>query len=182
MISFSFAIGLLGSIVLVIGAGWPELKDIKHPTHSVKNWLLAIGGLLMLTYATLNYLTSGSIFFVFLQVLVGIASIMMMLNTNDKTVTIVMVACGLGLIVWSLFLFENYNTIFFVLGLTGIGLGYALKPLTVRRMLALTLGSVLIALFSYIEKNWIFFWLNIFFAVFSGYYLFLRITKKNGGE
>jgi hypothetical protein len=42
---------------------------------------------------------------------------------------------------------------------------------TIRRVLALTLGSALIAIFSYIEASWIFFWLNVFFALFSAYYV-----------
>ncbi len=176
----NFIVGIIGSLILVTGAAWPESKNIKQPTHSIKNWLLALGGATMLAYATLNYLTGGAVFFVFLQTLVVIASIMMMLNTNDRIVTIVISICGLGLIGWSLTLFESYNTLFFILGLSGIGLGYAFKPLTIRRMLALTLGSALIALFSYIEKNWIFFWLNIFFAAFAGYYLILRLKK--GGK
>jgi len=42
----------------------------------------------------------------------------------------------------------------------------------------LALGGALIALFSYFEVNWIFFWLNVFFAIFSGYYVYKMIDFK----
>lgn len=125
----------------------------------------------MLAYAILGYLAGGPVFFVFLEVLVVVASILMMFNTPDSFDTPVISLVGLGFIGWSLTLFEGYNTVFFILGLTGIGLGYAFDMGTLRRDVALTLGSALIALFSYVEQSWIFFWLNVFFAFFSGYYL-----------
>lgn len=167
-----FLTGLLGSFILVTGAAWPESKDVKHPTKSLKNWLFGIGGLIMLLYAVLGYQQGGSVFFVFLEILVVIASVLMMLNTPDTVDTPIIVIIGFCLIIWSLYLFESYNTVFFILGLSGIGLGYAFQMGTLRRSIALTLGSALIALFSYIEANWIFFWLNVFFAIFSGYYVY----------
>lgn len=117
-------------------------------------------------------------FFIFLEILVVIASILMMLNTPDKVDTPIITICGLGLIIWSLYLFEGYNTVFFILGLSGIGLGYAFQMATLRRSIALTLGSILIALFSYIEASWIFFWLNTFFAIFSAYYVYKGLARK----
>ena len=130
----------------------------------------------MLLYAIFDYQNGGPIFFVIMEILVAISSILMMLNTPDKFDTTLIAISGLGLIAWSLYLFEGYNTVFFILGLCGVGLGYAFETGTLRRGIALTLGSVLIALFSYIEASWIFFWLNIFFAIFSGYYVFKRTT------
>jgi hypothetical protein len=174
---YIFFTGIAGSLVLVTGAAWPTGKA-KHPALSFKNWLFAVGGLIMLIYAVLGYQQDGPIFFVFLQILIVIASVLMMLNTPDKIDTPIIVIIGLGLIVWSLYLFDGYNTVFFILGLSGIALGYTLEMGTVRRSLALTLGSALIALFSYIEMSWIFFWLNTFFALFSGYYLIKGLTKK----
>lgn len=167
--NITFLVGLVGSLVLVSGAAYPD-KHVSHPAKSVKNWLFAIGGLLMLTYSTLNYLAGGSIFFIFLQLFVNISSVFMMLNVSDRIDTPILAVAGLGFIIWSLFLFEGYNTAFFILGLSGIGMGYAMETGTFRRDLSLTLGSALIALFSYIEASWIFFWLNVFFAIFSGYY------------
>lgn len=166
----TFLTGLIGSLILVTGAAWPSIK-VKHPTKSTKNWLFAIGGLIMLLFAIMGYLKGGSIFFVFLEVLVVIATILMMLGVDDKIDTIVLSITGAILIGWSLKLFEDTSTIYFILGLTGVGLGYAFDATTTRRNLSLTLGSILIAYFSYLEPNWVFFWLNTFFALFSGYYL-----------
>ncbi len=173
-LDISFVTGLLGSLVLVTGAAWPETAENVPPYKSAKDWLFAVGGLLMLAYAILGYLAGGPVFFVFLEVLVVIASLLMMLNTPDAFDTPVISLVGLGFIAWSLTLFEGYNTVFFILGLTGVGLGYAFQMGTVRRSLALTAGSVLIALFSYIEQSWIFFWLNVFFAIFSSYYVLIH--------
>jgi len=176
---YIFLTGILGSLILVTGAAWPEKAKVK-PLKSVKNWLFGVGGLVMLMYAILGYMGGGPVFFVFLQVLVVIASVLMMLDLDDRIDLSVISVLGVGFIIWSLTLFEGVNTIFFIIGLSGIGLGYALKMGTLRRSLALMLGSALIAIFSYIESSWVFFWLNTFFALFSAYYVFkgLPITKK----
>ena len=175
---FIFFTGLIGSIILVLGAAWPESKKITHPTHSVKNWLLGLGVVPMLLYSIFGYMQGGPIFFIFLQALIAVASILMMLNTDDRLDMAVISVCGTALIIWSLYLFEGYNTIFFILGLAGIGLGYTFKMGTLRRSLALMLGSGLIAFFSYIEASWIFFWLNVFFSLFSAYYFIKGIKGK----
>lgn len=177
-IDYVLLTGLAGSLILAAGAAWPEIKDIKHPAKSSKNWLFAIGGFIMLLYTIFNYRQGGPIFFLILQILVAISSILMMLNTPDKVDTPILSISSLGLIIWSLYLFEGYNTVFFILGLCGIGLGYAFQMGTLRRSIALTLGSGLIALFSYIETNWIFFWLNVFFAVFSAYYVYKGLARQ----
>lgn len=175
---YIFITGLIGSLILVTGAAWPESRGVKHPAKSFKNWLFAIGGLTMLLYAVFSYQQGGPIFFVILEIMVVIASILMMLNTPDKVDTPIIAISGLGLIIWSLYLFEGYNTVFFILGLCGIGLGYAFQMGTLRRSTALTLGSALIAVFSYIEAGWIFFWLNTFFAIFSAYYIYKGLAHK----
>lgn len=177
---YIFWTGVLGSLVLVTGAAWPEpKKDTKHPIKSIKNWLFAIGGgVILLIYSIINYQQGGPVFFVMLQILVAVSSILMMLNTPDKVDIPILAISSLGLIIWSLYLFEGYNTVFFILGLSGIGLGYAFQMGTLRRNVALTLGSILIALFSYIEASWIFFWLNVFFSIFSAYYLYKCLKLK----
>jgi len=176
---YIFFTGLIGSLVLVTGAAWPpEPKTAKHPVKSLKNWFFAIGGTIMLLYAIFGYQQGGPIFFVILQILVAVSSIMMMLNTSDTIDIPIIGVSALALIVWSLYLFEGYNTVFFILGLSGIGLGYAFQTGTMRRNIALTLGSILIAIFSYIEASWIFFWLNVFFAIFSGYYTYKGLARK----
>lgn len=177
---YIFFTGIIGSIILVLGAAWPESKDVKHPTRSIKNWLFAIGGLILLFYAIFGYQNGGPIFFVMLEILVAVSSVLMMLNTPDKIDIPILLVSSLGLIVWSLYLFEGYNTILFILGLCGVGLGYALQMGSLQRSVALTLGSALIAVFSYLEASWIFFWLNVFFSIFSAYYLYKGLTRHRG--
>lgn len=175
---YAFFTGLVGALILVMGAAWPESKDVKHPARSLKNWFFAVGGLIMLLYAIFGYQQGGAIFFVILQILVVISSVLMMLNTSDEVDTPILAISSLGLVVWSLYLFEGYNTVFFILGLCLIGLGYAFQSGTLRRSVALSAGGFLIALFSYIEANWMFFWLNLFFGVFSAYYVYKGLTRK----
>ncbi|MBI5412395.1 hypothetical protein HZA43_04495 [Candidatus Peregrinibacteria bacterium] len=173
----TFLVGLIGSLILVVGAAWPENESPRHPLRSIKNWLFALGGLIMLVYAVLGYGQGGPIFFVFLEILVLIASTLMMIDVDDRIDLAVISVTGVGFILWSLTLFEGYNTIFFILGLSGIGLGYAFQMGTVRRELALFLGSLLIAIFSFIEMNTVFFWLNVFFAAFSAVYLVKSLAR-----
>lgn len=185
-----FYIGLLGSLVLVGGAAWPEKPvsanstkaqnyDTNAPLKSTKNWLFAVGGFIMLLYSILGfYFLHRSIFFVLLESLVLIASVMMMVDLDDKIDAVVMSFSSLGFILASLFLFEDYSTVLFILGLGGIGMGYAFKMGTIRRNLALLLGSFLIAVFSYLKTDWIFFWLNAFFGLFSLYYLLKVMRHK----
>lgn len=177
--NYIFLTGIVGSIILVMGAACPEPKTKKHPVKSFKNWLFAGGALIMLAYAILNYFIGGSVFFIFLEVLIVLASVLMMLDIPDNLDAPIIALCGLGLVAWSLFLFEDYKTIFFITGLSGVGLGYIFDGGTLRRSVALTLGSILIAIFSYIEVNWIFFWLNAFFAGFSGYYVLMHFKKTS---
>ncbi len=177
--SISLLTGLIGSIFLVSGAAWPEANKKTAPVKSIKNWLFFVGGLIMLVYAIMGWQEGAPFFYVILEIFAAITGILMMLNIPDKIDLPLTAISGIGLIIWSFFLFEDYSTIIFILGLTGIGLGYVAENGTVRRSLALTLGSILIALFSYLGASWIFFWLNTFFAIFSGYYLYLSL-KPHG--
>ena len=122
----TFAIGLIGALVLVIGSALPD-PHVKHPIYSAKDWCFALGGFLMFAYALLNWLAGGPIFFVLLQLLVVLASIFMMLNVSDRVDTPIVVGAGFLLVLWSLWLFEGYETIYFILGLVGIGMGYGLE-------------------------------------------------------
>jgi len=130
----------------------------------------------MFTYSLLGYLEGGPIFFVILQVFILCASTLMMLNTGDRFDVTVLSSCGFAMILWTLTNYEGISTVFFILGLCGIGIGYALNTGTLRRNVMLVLGSIIIAVFSYIEMSWMFFWLNTFFALFSGYHA-LRLRK-----
>lgn len=162
----TFTIGLVGSLILVIGSALPD-RPTKHPYLSTKNWCFALGALVMATYSTLNYLAGGPIFFIFLQALVIVSSVFMMLDVDDRIDSTVTIIAALGLIAWSLYLSQGYETLIFILGLVGIALGYELQGGTIKRELALIIGSIMIALFSYLTATWIFFWLNVFFAAFS---------------
>jgi len=150
---YIFLTGIIGSIVLVTGAAMPEKATKKHPVKSFKNWLFAVGGIIMFAYAILNFLDGGPIFFIFLQILVAVATVLMMIDISDVIDAIILTISGIALIIWSLTLFEGINTVFFVVGLTGIGLGYAFKVGSIRRVLSLTLGSALIAIFSFVDRK-----------------------------
>jgi len=172
--------GLIGAIILVCGAAYPPEK-VTHPARSVKNWLFAAGGFLMLAYSLLNYLAGDTIFFLILQIFIALTTVLMMLNTHDRFDTPLIMGIGIIMVLWSLALFEGINTVFFVIGLSGIGLGYALDMGTLKREIALTTGSALISLFSFAQGDLIFFWLNFFFALFSGWYALrmLHATRRS---
>jgi len=177
--SLPFLIGLLGGLVVLAWAAYP-IEKIKNPRKSIKNWLFGVGWLIMLLYAILWYVSWWPIFFVLLEIFVIISNILMMLNTNDRFDTIFLSISGFMLVIRSLYLFEGYSTIVFIIGLAWLGLGYAWKMGSLRRNIALTLGASLVTLFSYLEASRVFFWLNMFFAIFSLYYTikFLH-SKKN---
>lgn len=168
--------GIWGGLVTVLGAAWPEEKGA--PVYSTKNWLLAVGALILLLYAVLNYFyAEGSLFFVLLEGLIIVASYMMMADYDDRVDTIVLSLAGAGFVIWSLFLYQGISTIYFIIGLTGVALGYALKTGSIQRFIAFIVGSILIAIFSYLGADWVFFGLNTFFAIFSAYYL-IQILRK----
>ena len=102
----------------------------------------------------------------------------MMLNTNDTFDTRFLGIGGAILIAISFYLSQSTDTLRFILGLIGIALGYTFKPCTMRRDAALTIGSLLIVVFSFLQSNWIFFGLNIFFAFFSAYYWMKDCIEK----
>jgi len=163
--------GIIGSVILVIGAAWKDGNTNIQPWRVTKNWLFTIGAATMLLYAILG----GSMFFIILEILMAFASILMMTNLDERLKTRLIGIAGLILLGYTLYSIEDAKIIFFVLGLLGVSLGYVFKMGSQRRNIALTLGSVLIAIYSYLEADWIFFGLNAFFALFSGYYIF----KKN---
>ena len=175
---YIFLTGIIGSIILVVGAAWKDGATNTLPTQSIKNWLFAIGAVVMLLYAFLGYQNGGPIFFVILEILVLFSCILMMTTWNDRLKTILLGIAGTGLLTWSLYLFDDKKIILFVLGLVVVALGYAFKMGSLRRSVALTLGSVLIAWYSYLEASWIFFGLNVVFGLFSGYYILAYFKKK----
>ncbi|MAE68303.1 MAG: hypothetical protein QF793_01965 [Candidatus Peribacteraceae bacterium] len=174
-----FLIGLIGSIILVTGAAWPALK-VKHPVLSRKNQLFAVGNACMFAYAILQYFGGGSFFFILEQILIAVSTVLMLLNTKDRIVAPVIALVGSGLIVYSLYLFQGMETVILIVGLTGLGIGFAMNPGSQRRQIALGIGSALIAYFSYLVKDPIFLWLNTFFAIFSFYHAWRLKSASKG--
>jgi len=162
-----FSIGLLGSILLIIGAALPD-RPAPVARKSGKNRLFACGNAGMFLYALLGYLAGGPIFFLILQIFVACSTVLMMAGVPDRWDTPALSLIGVGLVIWSLALFKDYSTAIFVCGLVLLGVGFAMKPGTAKRELALAIGSIAIALFSYFAHDWIFVILNAFFAVLSG--------------
>lgn len=175
--SFAPWLGWIGGAILVLGSAWPEHAKEKA-TKSIKNWLFVVGTVGLLLYSIFNYMLGGSIFYVFLEGLAVVASVLMMLELKDKTDSLILGPLAGILVVISWVMGEGIETTLFILGLLGIGLGYALTPMSAKRQGALFLGSVLIAWFSYLQSNAVFLWLNVFFAVFSLYYLG-KVWKKD---
>lgn len=171
--------GIIGSIILVIGAAWKDGGEPTKPTASIKNWLFAVGAVVMLIYSLMRYFDEGGIFFVILEILVLVSCILMMTTWSDRLKTIILAVAGTGLVIWSLFEFEDQKTLLIVLGLIVVAFGYAFKMGTLRRSVALTVGSLLIAAYSYLQPDWIFFGLNLVFALFSGYYVLGYFKKRN---
>ena len=131
----------------------------------------------MLLYAWLNWLNGGDVFFVLLELMVVMASLFMLLGLSEKLSAIFISVLGLIFVSWSVWVFKNSQALFFILGLGLISVGYVLKSGSKKRQAALLSGSLLIAFFSFLGKEWIFFWLNLIFAVFSGYYLYMLSSR-----
>lgn len=154
-----FAIGLLGSLILVIG--------VATTASNIKNTLFAVGNACMFLYALIGYLEGGPIFFLILQIFIAISTISMLLKVPDTYDTSLLASSGLALVVWSLSLFEGYGTAIFVVGLALLGIGFAMDVGTMKREVALMVGSAVIAIFSILMRDWIFIGLNVLFAALS---------------
>lgn len=171
-------LGVLGSLILVIGAAWP-VQTSGHPALSRKNQLFAVGNVCMFGYGLSNYFLGGSIFFILLQVLVLTSTVLMILNTDDVLDASILACVGAAMAVYGLFLFRDYTTVVFVVGLVTLGVGFALNMASMWRQVALAAGSVLIAWFSYTVNDPIFLWLNVFFALFSGFHAYkLHLSNR----
>lgn len=135
----------------------------------------------MFTYAILRYLEGGHVFFVLLQALVIVSTVLMLLNTDDRFNSTILTMIGLFLVGWAIRLFPEALTTLFVTGLVILGIGFALNMGTLRRNLALGTGSALIAVFSFLHEDWVFVLLNVFFALFSYGHAFSDVRRKGGG-
>lgn len=152
-------IGLAGSLLLITGV----VATAQHR----KNRLFAMGNACMFGYALFGYLEGGTIFFVIQQIFIMLSTLCMLLRVPDNIDTTVLSIGGFALIGWSLLLFQGYGTVIFVAGLALLGIGFAMDTGTRKREMALLIGSLLIAVFSFLMRDWIFFALNAVFAVFS---------------
>lgn len=175
---YSFWLGIIGSLILVSGAAWPIPRKLKNARASTKDRLLLIWSLIMFLFALIWYYNWSSIFFVILEILVIISCVLMMSNTNDRVDATVLSVSWIALVIRSLYLFQWYTTIIFIIWLVVLGLWYAFDTWSLRRDIALTVWSIFVALFSLLEPNRIFFWLNLFFAIFSWYYLVKNIQRS----
>lgn len=169
-------LGILGGVVLVIGSAWPSTKDLHHPLMSIKNWLLFLGAIFLFGFAFIDFLSgTGTVLFVLLEGLAIVASILMMLDTNDRLDAALLSISTLALIGLSFWMNTSLETLWFIIGLLGVGIGYALTP-SIWRDTSFIIGSLMLTYFSYLGSNWIFFWLNLFFALFSGYYVLKQVA------
>jgi len=163
-------LGILGGILLVIGASLP-LQTVSHPIRSAKNWLYVIGTFILMIFSYLDYKYNGApFFFTIYEIYLVLASILMFMNVPERISILLLTLGGIGMVAWSVLLFEDYSTVIFILGCIGLALGYILKTGTRKRNFVLFLASALLALFSYISFSWTFFWLNVFFSVFSAWH------------
>ena len=176
----TFYIGVLGALLLVIGSAWTDRQVSKSAHTSLKNWLLFTGAITLFTYALLSYQQGGLLFFTLLQGLATFAAVIMMLPIPQRFGVGAITLLALCLVVRALTLFEDYTTSFFVGGLIAISFGYVLVWRPQLRNLCFFIGGVLIAIFGYLAGDWIFFWLNVFFAAFSQVYSSLRSREMSG--
>ena len=70
-------VGIIGSLILIIGAALPD-PVVQHPIASRKNQFFTIGNACMFTYAVLNYFAGGELLFILLQILIAVSTILML--------------------------------------------------------------------------------------------------------
>ena len=153
------AIGLLGSAILITG--------VATSAQARKNLLFALGNAFMFAYALIGYLGGGPIFFLILQIFIALSTLCMLLKVPDRYDTPILAIGGIALAGWSLSLFQDYSTAIFVVGLALLGMGFAMNVGTLKRESALMIGSIVIAIFSFLMFDWVFVGLNVLFAILS---------------
>lgn len=171
------SIGIIATIFLTIGALYP-IEQVKRPVDSVKNWIFTVGSLTMLGYAIAGYLAWWEIFFIYWELLIALACLLMMLDVNDKRDGSIITLVSIGLFVWGFPSFQWPHMFLFSIAFFVLGLGYVFDMTSIRRYIGLTLWGILIALASYVDGGGTFFWLNLFFAIFSLYYTIILIRAK----
>lgn len=171
------SIGIIATIFLVIGAFYP-IENVEKPVYSVKNWIFTVGSLTMLMYAIAGYLAWWQIFFIYWELLIALACLLMMLDINDRRDGSIITVASIGLFVWGFPSFQSTDMFLFSIAFLVLGLGYVFDMNSIRRYIGLTLWGIFIAISSYVDGGWTFFWLNLFFAIFSLYYTILLILAR----
>ena len=175
----TFLIGIIGAIILTIGAAWP-IEKTNVPTKSVKNWLLVVWSLIMLLYTIFWFINGGWIFYLYSEILIGIAAILMMITTKERMNLRIISTLWLLMIILSIISFPGFPALLFMIAFIILSLGYVSGMHSRNRYLWLGIWGLLIALSSYLGASRIFFWLNTLFGLFSLYYLtkLVRSQKK----
>lgn len=164
-------LGIVGAVLLVIAALYPT-KIITTPATSLKNRLFALGSFMMLLYAGMWYLAGWSNVILLTEILIVMSCIFMLTNIRVRVATWIVALFGILFLIWSLWSFGWYdNILLFILGGIVLSIGYVAPMQSYQRWIGLTLWGILLVIFSYIWSSWIFFWLNIWFALGTGYCL-----------
>ncbi len=128
-----------------------------------RNILLTVGGATLACYSEFFF---KDIVFTALQALLTVSGVMQLARVKHRVSIATMLA--LTVVVLSLLLLggalQSMNTVVGVGGLLGITFGIVLLP---RRnaFVLMTLGGVLLIAYAWVVGAWVFFWLNIFFAL-----------------
>ncbi len=101
----TFFSGIIGSIILLIGAIWP-IEKTTLATKSIKNRLFAIGSFIMLLYTIFGYLNGGPVFFIVLEIVIMFSIVLMFLKANERISTGFIGTAGILLMVRSRFFFQ----------------------------------------------------------------------------
>lgn len=154
-------IGIIGSIILLLASSFHYSKK------SIKKYLFTLGNLCMFAYALFNFIDGGSIFFIYLQILINFSSLLLWLNMNDKYDQPLILGLGGLLTYLALDINLDFLTLLFVIGIITLALGFSTDTKKPTHNIFLFAGSMLIAIFSFYHKDLIFFTLNLFFSIFS---------------
>lgn len=175
-------VGIVASTFLVIGALLPDAPNV-HPARSLKNQCFAIGNIGMIAYAWMRFLEGGSVFFLFLEAMMMLSTILMLTNAHERLSQMLILPTGMLFSLAALLIDIELATLLFVIGLTVVSIGFISRGGTLRRSIFLTLGSGLVAVFSAIQHDVVFLWMNAFFALFSLYHVgkIVLISRQKQG-
>lgn len=142
-----------GFICIIVGVLYERMRNI----------LIVFGSAVLAFYSAL-FLKDAV--FAALQTLIAVSGVMQIFHCKRKTSTMTMVV--LTVVALSLLIFggalQSIATIVGVLGLLGIAFGIVFLP---RRsaFVLMTIGGILLTAYAWTFGAWVFFWLNIFFAL-----------------